>query len=79
MRSNKWLILGLVVSVGVNIAMAGYLAGRASHGPALRHIDSTVGFMRVLRNLDAERREQLQPLVRGPCGTRACDRQRVVQ
>ena len=30
MHSNKWLILTLIVSLGANIALVGFLAGRAS-------------------------------------------------
>lgn len=64
MRSNKWLILALVLSLGVNIALVGFMAGRASQGLQFRHVDPTVGFMRGFQELDEQRREELRPLLR---------------
>lgn len=63
MRSNKWLILGLVLSVGINVALIGFLAGRASHPGPLRNLDPTIGFMRILPNLPDQRRAELRPLL----------------
>jgi uncharacterized membrane protein len=64
MRSSKWLILALVLSVGINVALIGYFAGRASHGGHPRNLDPTIGFMRVLPNLPDARRRELRPLAR---------------
>ena len=62
MRSNKWLILGLVISVGINVAIAGFFVGRISHGGHPPNLDPTIGFMRVLADLPEARRRELRPL-----------------
>ena len=64
MRSNKWLILGLVLSIGANIALIGFIAGRASHLPPVFSPDPTVGFMRILPDLPETRRAELRGLTR---------------
>lgn len=66
MSSNKWLILALVLSLGANLALAGFLAGRASadlSGPRL--LDPNLRVSRLLlQQLPEERREALRPLFR---------------
>ena len=65
MSSNKWLIITLVVSLGANIALVGFLAGRASHfDPRLGNLDPIMGFARILPELSRERHDVLRPLVR---------------
>lgn len=65
MRSNKWLILTLIVSLGANIALVGFLVGRAS-SIDLRpgRLDPTFGFARILPELPQSRHDALRPLVR---------------
>ena len=65
MSSNKWLIVTLVVSLGANIALVGFLAGRASQFD-LRpgNLDPIMGFARILPELSRERHDVLRPLVR---------------
>lgn len=65
MFRNKWLALGLIVSIGVNIALVGFIAGRAS-AIDVRPIamDPTMGFARILPELSEARRHELRPLVR---------------
>jgi uncharacterized membrane protein len=63
--SSKWLILVLIVSLGANIALVGFLAGRASTlhlnpGP----LDPMLGFARILPELATARHEALRPLLR---------------
>lgn len=65
MNKSRWLILGLVASLVVNIAMFGFIAGRASTGgarPALMDPMRSMG--RVMTQLTEERRELLQPAMR---------------
>lgn len=65
MRRN-WLNVLLVVSLTVNLILAGFLAGRlsASHPLWGAHPDPTTGLFRMVREFDPARRKQLQPLLR---------------
>ncbi|MCZ6710704.1 MAG: periplasmic heavy metal sensor [Gammaproteobacteria bacterium] len=65
MSSSKWLTITLVVSLGANIALVGFLAGRASQFD-LRpgNLDPMMGFARILPELSRERHDVLRPLVR---------------
>jgi uncharacterized membrane protein len=59
------LIVGLVVSLGANIALIGFLAGRAStFDPRPHGVDPTLGIARMLPELPEARRKALRPLVR---------------
>jgi len=62
---NSWLIAGLVVSVGVNLMLGGFVVGRLSGpGPVPAALDPSVGMFRVLPRLPEQRREALRPQVR---------------
>jgi uncharacterized membrane protein len=70
MRTNKWLIGGLVVSLVLNLLLVGFLAGRMSgfgpppgFGP-----DPTAGFFRLLGFLSDERRAAITPDLRKQMG-----------
>ncbi|MFP6815547.1 MAG: periplasmic heavy metal sensor [Pseudomonadales bacterium] len=66
MSSNKWLIITLVVSLGANIALVGFFAGRASQfdlRPANLDPNPIMGFARILPELSPERIKVLRPLV----------------
>ena len=65
MRSSKWLLITLAVSLALNLALIGFVAGRAS-GPGMRHLapDPSLGAFRLVRQLPEERREALRPLLR---------------
>ncbi len=65
MSSSKWLIIALVVSLGANIALVGFLAGRAS-SIDLRPgtLDPILGFARILPELPQARHDILRPLIR---------------
>lgn len=65
MVANKWLIIGLIVSIGANVGLLGFLAGRASTidvGP--RGMDPMFGVARILPELSPARHDVLQPLIR---------------
>ena len=65
MYGNKWLILTLIVSLGANIALIGFFAGRASSidlKPGA--LDPTLGSARILAELPEDRHATLRPLVR---------------
>ena len=57
----KWLVIGLVVSLTLNLALAGFLIGRAS-GPPPWHrsaFDPIAGLPRLMHFLPKERRREL--------------------
>ena len=61
---SRWLIAALVVSLAVNLALAGFVAGRMTlPGPAPAALDPSLGMFRVLRELPEPRREALRPLM----------------
>ncbi len=62
---NKWLITGLLVSLAINVALTGFVAGRlAPHGPRPADFDPALGPLRMLRDLPEERRDALRNAVR---------------
>lgn len=65
MGNSKWWIAALVVSLIINVALAGFVAGRLSHpgGPPVT-LDPALGLFRVLHELPSERQEALRPAVR---------------
>lgn len=65
MRNRKWLVMGLVISVAVNLVLAGFVAGdHMSRGPVPGMLDPSLSMFRVLRQLPDERREEIRPVVR---------------
>ncbi len=70
MRTNRWLIGGLVVSLILNLLLVGFMAGRMSgfgpppgFGP-----DPTSGFFRLLGFLPDDRRAAIAPTLRKDMG-----------
>ena len=65
MRTNRYLIAALLISVALNLVVAGVFAGRAFRpGPELRHLDPMVGLRRLLHDLPEDRAEVLAPYYR---------------
>lgn len=65
MRTNKWLIGGLVLSLILNLLLVGFVAGRASgFGPPGWGPDPTAGFFRLLGFLSDDRRAAIAPELR---------------
>lgn len=57
---SKWLVGVLIVSVVLNVAAVGFLAGFLGKGkPTGRVVDPTVGLALLMRNLPEERRQEL--------------------
>ncbi|MYD95841.1 MAG: periplasmic heavy metal sensor [Gammaproteobacteria bacterium] len=57
---TKWLVGVLIVSVVLNVAAVGFLAGFLGKGkPSGRVVDPTVGLALLMRNLPDERRQEL--------------------
>ncbi len=57
---NRWLIGGLVVSLVVNLALAGFIAGRMTRDFApMPGLDPLVGMGRLVRFLDEDRRREV--------------------
>ncbi|HTK97262.1 MAG TPA: periplasmic heavy metal sensor, partial [Pseudomonadales bacterium] len=70
MRTNRWLIGGLVLSVILNLLLVGFMIGRMSgfgpppgFGP-----DPTAGFFRLLGFLPDDRRAAIAPDLRKQMG-----------
>jgi uncharacterized membrane protein len=65
MRSSKWLVGAFAVSLALNLALIGFVAGRASVA-GYRHLapDPSLGAFRMVRQLPEERRQALRPLMR---------------
>ena len=63
MRTNRWLIGGLVVSLIVNLLLVGFMVGRMSGfgPPPAFGPDPTAGFFRLLGFLDDDRRAAIAP------------------
>lgn len=65
MYNPRWLLGTLIVSVAVNLALIGFVAGRLTMpGPAPATLDPSIGVFRVLRELPEERSGELRPLIR---------------
>jgi uncharacterized membrane protein len=65
MRNSKWLVIGLIASIAVNLALAGFVAGRISvPGPVPAGLDPSLSLYRVLHQLPDPRREAFRPTVR---------------
>ena len=57
---SKWLVGVLIVSVVLNVAAVGFLAGFLGKGkPGGRVVDPTVGLALLMRHLPEERRQEL--------------------
>ena len=58
---TRWLVIALVVSVVVNLALAGFLIGVSGKPPAWRPggFDAAAGLGRLIRFLPGERRSEL--------------------
>jgi uncharacterized membrane protein len=62
MMKSKWIVVALVISIGLNLALAGFLAGRRSADAVIG--DPTQMFPRWVRTLPEERRDALRPQIR---------------
>jgi len=61
MMKSKWVAALLLFSLGLNLALVGFMVGRSSH-PGVAG-DPTRGFLRWMHGLPADRREELHPMV----------------
>lgn len=64
MRNRKWLVIGLVLSVGANLALAGYLVGQMSRPDRPPMLDPSLSLFRVVRELPDARRDLFRPTMR---------------
>lgn len=64
MPSRKWLIALLVVSLAVNLALGGFLAGQMSRPDRPAMLDPSLSLFRVVRELPEPRREEFRPTLR---------------
>jgi uncharacterized membrane protein len=65
MSNRSWLIAALIASLGINLALGGYLLGRLS-GARPAAVDPMLSALRMVRDLPDERRRALRPLLREP-------------
>lgn len=63
MRNRKWLVIGLIVSVAVNLALAGFVAGKMSGSDRPAMLDPSLSLFRVLRELPDPRRDEFRPVL----------------
>ena len=57
---NRWLIAALVVSIVVNLALAGFIVGRMTRDfSPMPGLDPLVGVVRLVRFLDDDRRREV--------------------
>jgi len=70
MRTNRWLIGGLIASLALNLLLVGMVIGRLSGfgPPPGMGPDPTAGFFRVLGFLSDERRAAITPELREKMG-----------
>jgi uncharacterized membrane protein len=64
-NSRKWIVGALVVSMALNLALAGFVAGRLLEprmGPP--RLDPSLALFPMLRDLPDARRDELRPLLR---------------
>lgn len=59
---NRWIAFALVISLAINIALAGYMVGVSNKPPP--SFDPTRGFALWTRSLPEERRRELRGLLR---------------
>ena len=65
MRTNRYLIAALLISVALNLIVAGIFSGRAFRpDPELRHLDPMLGLRRLVHDLPEDRAEVLAPYYR---------------
>ncbi len=58
--NNRWLTVGLIVSIAVNLLFVGIAIGRSSDpAPWSRNVDPSFGFSQILRTLPEERRREI--------------------
>ena len=58
--NNRWLTIGLIVSIAVNLLFVGFAIGRSSDpAPWSRNVDPSFGFSQILRTLPEERRREI--------------------
>ncbi len=65
MGNSKWILGALILSVVLNLALAGYLLGQGNQ-PRQRWLspDPAAGYFRALGVLPEQRRQELSPLIR---------------
>ena len=61
MKTNRYLMLGLALSLAINLALVGFLAGRASNDMGTQRLDPMMGMRVLFRDLADDRREVLMP------------------
>ena len=66
MSSNRWLSVALILSLGINLGLAGFFLGRASslEIQPRQATNPMWGVSRILRDLPADRRDVLRPQYR---------------
>ena len=66
MKTNRYLIGGLIASLAINLALVGFLAGRASNIEFnnMSRVDPMMGMRTLLRDLPQDRQEALMPKFR---------------
>jgi len=77
--SRKWMFAALAISVGINLALAGFMAGRMIEprfGPP--RLDPALAFFPVVRQLPEERRDVLRPIMSAEFGAARPNMRRMI-
>ncbi len=65
MRNRSWLVIGLGISLAVNLALGGFVAGRLLHpGPIPAMMDPSLSLFRVIHQLPEPRRDAFRATLR---------------
>ena len=75
--SSKWLPITLIISVVINLVLAGFIIGRMGHGPIVAAPDPSLAFPRFSRALPDARRDELRPIIRDYLRNMRSDRKEV--
>ena len=57
--NNRWLTVGLIVSIAINLLFVGIAIGRSSNPAWSANVDPAFGFGRILRTFPDERRREI--------------------
>ena len=72
MTRSRWMNVALLISIGLNVLILGFVIGRglptsdhsAPHSAAGDRLDPTAGYFRVFHNWPEDRRESFRPVLR---------------
>jgi uncharacterized membrane protein len=77
--SRKWMLVALAISVGINLALAGFMAGRVIEPRFVPpRLDPALAFFPAVRQLPEARRDVLRPIMRAEFGSARPNMRRMI-